>query len=126
LHRRRRGRSGMTTAAEAPGRTAAGGYAFQIERDADLATITFDLPGEKVNKFSSSVMQEFAGIVDYLEQSPDIKKVLIASRKPGIFIAGADVSEFTKVTSPEQAKEYTRFGQQTFHRFSKRRHCTVA
>lgn len=93
--------------------------AFRIERDGDLAIIWFDLPGEKVNKFSSNVMTEFAGIVDEMERSSDIKRIILASGKPSIFIAGADVSEFSKATSPEQAKEYTRFGQQTFHRFSK-------
>ncbi|HEY2092022.1 MAG TPA: 3-hydroxyacyl-CoA dehydrogenase NAD-binding domain-containing protein [Thermoanaerobaculia bacterium] len=92
---------------------------FSMEREGDLAILWFDLPGEKVNKFSSSVMAEFAAIVDDLDRSTDIKQVIVASRKPGIFIAGADVSEFTKATSPEQAKEYTSFGQQTLHRFSK-------
>jgi 3-hydroxyacyl-CoA dehydrogenase/enoyl-CoA hydratase/3-hydroxybutyryl-CoA epimerase len=93
--------------------------AFRIERQGDLAVIWFDLPGEKVNKFSSSAMMEFAGIVEEMERSADIKRIVLASAKPSIFIAGADVSEFTKVTTPEQAREYTRFGQQTFHRFSK-------
>jgi 3-hydroxyacyl-CoA dehydrogenase/enoyl-CoA hydratase/3-hydroxybutyryl-CoA epimerase len=100
--------------------------AFTIERDGDLAVVWFDYPGEKVNKFSSWVMQEFSGVVDKLAASSDIKCVVIASRKPGVFIAGADITEFTKVTSPEQAKEYTRFGQQTLHRFSKLPQVTVA
>jgi len=100
--------------------------AFTIERDGELAIVWFDYPGEKVNKFSSWVMQEFSGIVDMLAASSDIKRVVVASRKPGIFIAGADVTEFTKVTSPEQAKEYTRFGQQALHRFSKLPQVTVA
>ncbi|MEO8032929.1 MAG: 3-hydroxyacyl-CoA dehydrogenase NAD-binding domain-containing protein, partial [Acidobacteriota bacterium] len=92
--------------------------AFQIERDGDVAILWFDYPGEKVNKFSSAAMFEFAGIVDQLEKS-DARAVIVASRKPGIFIAGADVSEFTLATTLEQAKEYTRYGQQTLHRFSK-------
>src|SRR5207237_2854812 len=100
--------------------------AFTIEREGDLAIVWFDYPGEKVNKFSSWVMQEFSGIVDTLAASSDIKRVVVASRKPGIFIAGADVTEFTKVTSAEQAREYTRFGQQTIHRFSKLPQVTVA
>jgi 3-hydroxyacyl-CoA dehydrogenase/enoyl-CoA hydratase/3-hydroxybutyryl-CoA epimerase len=112
----------MTAVAEAPPKAGA----FRIEREADLAIIWFDLPGEKVNKFSSAVLQEFAGIVDELERSADIRRVILASGKPSIFIAGADVSEFTKVTSAEQAKEYTRFGQQLFHRFSKLRAVKVA
>src|SRR5436305_8418191 len=113
----------MTTMAEAPARTSA---AFRIERDGDLATIWFDLPGEKVNKFSTAVMSEFAAVVDELDNARDLKRVIVASGKPGIFIAGADVTEFSKATSAEQAAEYTRFGQQTIHRFSKLPQVTVA
>ncbi len=107
---------------EAPVQTGA----FRIERQSDLAIIWFDLPGEKVNKFSSAVMVEFSRVVEEMERSSDIKKIIVASAKPSIFIAGADVSEFTKVTSPEQAREYARFGQQVLHRFSKLRQVTVA
>jgi len=114
----------MTATLEAPPPRAAG--AFRIQRNGDLAVIWFDLPGEKVNKFSSTVMMEFADIVGEMEKSTDIKRIILASGKPSIFIAGADVSEFSKATSPEQAKEYTRFGQQVFHRFSKLPQTTVA
>ncbi|HYS54009.1 MAG TPA: 3-hydroxyacyl-CoA dehydrogenase NAD-binding domain-containing protein [Thermoanaerobaculia bacterium] len=93
--------------------------AFRIEREGELAMVWFDLPGEKVNKFSSTVMMEFARVVDDMERARDIRRIVIASGKPTIFIAGADVSEFTKASTPELAREYTRFGQQTFHRFSK-------
>jgi len=113
----------MTTLAEAPART---GSAFRIEREGELATVWFDLPGEKVNKFSTAVMSEFAAVVDELEHDRDIKRVIIASGKPSIFIAGADVTEFSKATSADQAAEYTRFGQQTIHRFSKLPQVTVA
>ena len=112
----------MTSVVEAP----ATRTAFRIEQQGDLAIIWFDLPGEKVNKFSSAVMMEFATIVDEMEKSRDIKRIVLASAKPNIFIAGADVSEFTKVTNAEQAHEYTRFGQQLFHRFSKLKQVKVA
>jgi len=108
-----------TVMAEPEPASARAASAFRIERDSDLAIVWFDLPGEKVNKFSSSVIAEFARVVDELEQSADIKRIVLASGKPSIFIAGADISEFTKASGAEQAAEYTRFGQQTFHRFSK-------
>src|SRR5205085_8719666 len=114
--RRARTSTGMTSLAEPQTSIA---RAFHIERQDDLAILWFDLPGEKVNKFSSWVMQEFASLVDDFERSRDIQRIIVASGKPTIFIAGADVSEFTKATTPEQAKEYTRFGQQALHRFSK-------
>src|SRR5258708_1185618 len=113
----------MTSLAEATPRSAS---AFRIERDGDLATLWFDLPGEKINKFSSVVITEFASVVDELERDGDIKRIIVASGKPSIFIAGADVTEFSKATSAEQAREYTRFGQQTIHRFSKLPQVTVA
>jgi Enoyl-CoA hydratase/carnithine racemase len=96
-----------------------GASAFRIERDGDLAIIWFDLPGEKVNKFSSAVMTAFSSIVESMESSPDVRRIIVASGKPSIFIAGADVTEFTKAATPEQAAEYTRFGQQVLHRFSR-------
>ena len=55
----------MTTLAEAAPRAAS---AFRIEREGDLAVIWFDLPGEKINKFSTSAMEEFAAIVDEMER----------------------------------------------------------
>jgi 3-hydroxyacyl-CoA dehydrogenase/enoyl-CoA hydratase/3-hydroxybutyryl-CoA epimerase len=115
----------MSSVAEVPGETTTA-HAFRIEREDDLAVIWFDLPGEKVNKFSSNVMLEFADVVSEMERSRDIRRIVLASAKSGIFIAGADVSEFTKATSAEQAKEYVRLGQQTFHRFSKLSQVTVA
>jgi 3-hydroxyacyl-CoA dehydrogenase/enoyl-CoA hydratase/3-hydroxybutyryl-CoA epimerase len=113
----------MTSLAENAQRSAS---AFRIERDGDLAVLWFDLQGEKVNKFSTAVMMEFAGVVDELEQAGDIKRIIVASGKPSIFVAGADVNEFSKATSAGQALEYTRFGQQTIHRFSKLPQVTVA
>lgn len=115
----------MSSVAEVPTATTTS-RAFRIERDGDLAIIWFDLPGEKVNKFSSTVMLEFADVVTEMERTRDIRRIVLASGKPNIFIAGADVSEFTKATSAEEAKQYVRLGQQTFHRFSKLPQVTVA
>src|SRR3954467_10764724 len=106
----------MTVLEATPAQTPATNKGFSIEREGDLAILWFDLPGEKVNKFSSTVVQEFAAVVDELSRATDIRSVIVASRK-SVFIAGADITEFTKVVSPEQAKEYVRLGQQTFHRF---------
>jgi 3-hydroxyacyl-CoA dehydrogenase / enoyl-CoA hydratase / 3-hydroxybutyryl-CoA epimerase len=111
------------TAAEAAPLT---GAAFRIQREHSLAVVWFDLPGEKVNKFSSTVLQEFSAVVDDLSRSREIERVIFASGKPSIFIAGADVSEFSKATSAEQAREYVRFGQQVFERLKRLPQATVA
>ena len=36
--------------------------AFTLERDGGVAIVTFDLPGEPVNKFSRSVIAEFDAV----------------------------------------------------------------
>lgn len=99
--------------------------AFDVERHGDLAILWFDLPGEKVNKFSSVVLREFLSVLDQIGSS-DLKKLIIASRKPGIYIAGADVTEFTTVTGPDQAKAYVLLGQEVFTKLSKLPQVTVA
>jgi len=98
---------------------------FRIERERDLAIVWFDLPGEKVNKFSLAVMQEFSAVVEELERSSEIRRVIFASGKPSIFIAGADVNEFAKVTSPDDVRQYVTFGQQVFGRVAALPHVTV-
>src|SRR5687767_3478306 len=77
--------------------------AFRVETDGDLAILWFDLPGEKVNKFSTAVMRELDRVLDDIAGMSGVKRLLIASRKPNIFIAGADINEFTQVTSVQQA-----------------------
>ena len=112
----------MTSVAAVP-RHAAG--AFTIEREGDLAILWFDAPGEKVNTFSSGVLRELSAIVDQIAAS-DAKKVVIASRKKGMFIAGADIEEFTTVASAEQAKAFVTLGQEVFTKVQNLKQTTVA
>lgn len=111
----------MTTI-EAPAATRS---AFRLERDAGIGILWFDLPDEKVNKFSSWVMVELDRLVGEIA-STDLTALVIASGKPGIFIAGADVTEFTQVTSAAQAEEFVRFGQKVFTAISGLPQVTVA
>lgn len=113
----------MTSVAEAASPATA--RAFSIERQGELAFVWFDLPGEKVNKLSTPVLNELSSVVDQLASS-DATKVIFASRKPGIFIAGADVMEFTTVTGAEQARAYVSLGQQVFTKVTKLKQTTVA
>ena len=112
----------MTSVAQAP---ALDSRAFTLERQGDLAILWFDLPGEKVNKFSSAVLRELSALLDEIAATPQLTKLIIASRKSGIFIAGADVTEFTTVTGAEQAKAYVTLGQQVFTKVAKLPQTTV-
>ncbi|HEX7830617.1 MAG TPA: 3-hydroxyacyl-CoA dehydrogenase NAD-binding domain-containing protein [Thermoanaerobaculia bacterium] len=113
----------MTSAAQTPAPVSS--RTFIVERQGELAIVWFDLPGEKVNKLSTAVLHELAGVVDQLASS-DARKVIFASRKPAIFIAGADVMEFTTVTGAEQAKAYVSLGQEVFTKIARLKQTTVA
>jgi 3-hydroxyacyl-CoA dehydrogenase/enoyl-CoA hydratase/3-hydroxybutyryl-CoA epimerase len=112
----------MTSAAAAP---VAASSAFTIEREGDLAIVWFDLPGEKVNKLSSPVLRELSAVIDEIAAS-SMKAVIFASRKRGVFIAGADVIEFTTVSGPDAAKKYVLLGQEVFTKITRLKQTTVA
>ncbi|MDX9731242.1 MAG: enoyl-CoA hydratase-related protein, partial [Bdellovibrionales bacterium] len=70
-----------------------------VPRD-DIALIEFDLVGEKVNKFSTPVMVRFKEVLDEVSRGP-YKAAVIISRKPSIFIAGADIDEIRAMKKTE-------------------------
>jgi len=86
-------------------------HAFHIEVAGGVAIVTFDLPGEPVNKFSRSVKDEFAALVTQLERDAAVRAVVLVSGKRDAFIAGADIEEFVALQTVEEATELSRGGQ---------------
>lgn len=68
-----------------------------------IAELTFDLQGESVNKFNLLAVNELQQILDLLEQSAQVKGLLVKSAKD-VFIVGADIMEFGAVfaSGPDQ------------------------
>lgn len=93
--------------------------------DDGLAVLTFDLPGEKVNKFSREVFAELAEVLVRLAREPRVRGLLIRSGKPDVFIAGADVKEFVNL-APADAVEGVRRGQALFEQLAHLAFPTVA
>lgn len=70
------------------------GSAIQVSGiENQIAHLEFDLSGESVNKFSRQVTIELGEALAAIEQSSEIKGLLISSRKD-VFIVGADITEF--------------------------------
>jgi len=100
--------------------------AFSLSIDPDgLGVLTFDLPGEKVNKFSRGALVELADVVSRLQGERGIQVLLLASGKPDVFIAGADVKEFLNAR-PGEVESSVREVQAIFQRFADLPYPTVA
>ncbi len=81
-----------------------------------IAQVVFDLPGEKVNKFSALVMGELDQVLDGLHARSDLKAVVFLSGKPGMFIAGADIKELQAISNRVDAQAKAEAGQRLFQR----------
>ncbi|MBF0197465.1 MAG: enoyl-CoA hydratase/isomerase family protein [Planctomycetes bacterium] len=86
-----------------------------IKEEGGIIKCIFDLPGEKVNKFSFAVMQEFAEILEELKTAKTTDTLIIMSAKEGIFIAGADINEISQIKDKEDAYEKSKLGQKIFN-----------
>ena len=60
----------------------------------DIALITFDDPTKGANVLSRSVMDQFGECLNQVATRKDLAGLIVASAKPGVFIAGADIREF--------------------------------
>lgn len=74
----------------------------------------FDKAESGTNVLSSEVLAEFNSLLGRLVDQ-QARGLVILSAKPNGFIAGADVSEFTAVQTPEQARTLIDLGQTAFN-----------
>ena len=100
--------------------------AFRLDIAPDgVGSLTFDLPGEKVNKFSREVFLELSEVMVRLSQDPRVRALLVRSGKPEIFIAGADLKEFTRI-GPEEISAGSARGQALFEQLARLPFPTIA
>ena len=90
--------------------------AFTTELQDSIAVVTFDLPGEPVNKLTSAVKVEFEALLIRLRDDAEIRGVVLISGKPDTFIAGADIEEFTALTTQAEAERLSFEGQEMVSR----------
>jgi len=84
---------------------------IRLDVEKGVARITFDLPGDKLNKLSREVMGRLADVLSELESRGDIRGAVIGSGKDGMFLAGADVSEFQSIDDLAAATDAIHAGQ---------------
>lgn len=85
-------------------------FTYEIGQDG-IAVLTFDLPGEKVNKLTTQAMEEFSALLDELAVKNEIKALVFRSGKDTNFIVGADIAEIRNLTDSEAGERLARRGQ---------------
>ncbi|MFL5531483.1 MAG: enoyl-CoA hydratase/isomerase family protein [Gemmatimonadales bacterium] len=90
--------------------------AFTTQNENGIAVITFNLPGEPVNKLTAAVRVEIEALLIRLRDDSSTRAVVVISGKPDSFIAGADIEEFTALTSQDAAERLSFEGQETVSR----------
>lgn len=77
-----------------------------------IAHLYFDLKNEKVNKFNREVMSEFEQLITLLKsKTSEIEALILFSKKPGNFIAGADITLFQAANTAAEAQALSHAGQ---------------
>ena len=99
---------------------------IRVEKAEWLIRVIFDLPKEKVNKLSSTVMAELEQAVIAIGNDTSCEVVSFESAKKDIFIAGADIEELQRIESREVARKKAQAGQAVFARIADLPQTTVA
>ncbi len=88
---------------------------WRWEKDRNgLAWLTFDKQGESANTFSREALEELGAALETIAAAKP-KGLVIRSAKEN-FIAGADINQFTRFKTPEEAVEFTRLGWDTMQK----------
>jgi 3-hydroxyacyl-CoA dehydrogenase / enoyl-CoA hydratase / 3-hydroxybutyryl-CoA epimerase len=90
--------------------------AFTTVVEQGIAIVTFDLPGDPVNKLSSAGRVEFEALFIRLRDDPAVRAIVVISGKPDTFIAGADIEELTAMTTQAEAERASFEGQELINR----------
>ncbi|MFL6562010.1 MAG: enoyl-CoA hydratase-related protein, partial [Bacillus sp. (in: firmicutes)] len=81
-----------------------------------IASISIARP--PANALSSGLLRELSAVFDEIEPNRDIRAIVIQG-EGRFFSAGADIKEFTTVTSSAEFSNLGKFGQDLFDRMEK-------
>jgi len=84
-----------------------------------IAWLDLDIEGEPVNMITKETRADLETALDRVGADADVRAVVLISRKPDSFIAGADINEFAALRSREEAHALARTGQELVGRFER-------
>lgn len=78
----------------------------------NIAIITIDVPGEKMNTLKAEFASQVRAIIKQLRENKELRGVVFVSAKPDNFIAGADINMIGNCKTAQEAEVLARQGQQ--------------
>lgn len=79
-----------------------------------------------VNALGMEILSEIDKAMDALQADPAVKVIVFASAVPNIFIAGVDLKEMAKLTTPDQILEVVKKGQGVFNKIENSKKPVIA
>lgn len=92
--------------------------------DNGLFTITINRP-DKLNALNKNVFDDLDAVLNEIENTREIKGVILTGAGPKAFVAGADISEFTQLNGI-QGRQLARRGQEVFFRIENNKKPIIA
>lgn len=100
---------------------------WQLTIDTDnILWLLLDKENASTNTLNEAIFSEFEIILDDVAQQPQIKGIVFGSAKTSGFIAGADIEQFTHLTTTEESLVLINRGQRIADRIEKLPVPTVA
>ncbi len=94
-------------------------------KEQNIGWIEWDDPSSSTNVLSVHLLDEFSQLVDRLEKE-DFKVLVLVSKKPSVFIAGADIKDIQNIDSKEDFKKVLDKAHNVLNRFEKLKASKIA
>ena len=85
-------------------------------KEQNIGWIEWDDPSSSTNVLSISLLDEFSKLIDRLEKE-DLKVLILVSKKPSVFIAGADIKDIQNINNQEDFKKVLEKAHNVLNRF---------
>jgi 3-hydroxyacyl-CoA dehydrogenase/enoyl-CoA hydratase/3-hydroxybutyryl-CoA epimerase len=95
-------------------------------RSDGICVLTFDRPNSSANIFDRHTLIELREQIILIAADPQVKGLVLASAKPSIFIAGADLSSMKENASENEMREFIELGQDAMNQIANLSIPTVA
>ena len=90
--------------------------ALTVRIDRGVGWLELDVPGEPVNTISPERRDELLEALESVAREGEVRAVVLISRKPRSFIAGADINAFVALRTRDEAHALVRAGQAAINR----------